>query len=220
MSIANCYNGEMNITDSQFLNLKLMSSLLFTVYTNTTITNWNIDSVTQYPNIIARLYDIHTFSNLMISSSSFKNMGVQFIYSEISSFTVNEVNLYNASWARSIIETTSSTAIVIRNFNASESITTVMPSFITFSNTVIYEISNSYFTEIQLYVIELIKSQINKFDGNYLNGINKALYFIDGSNGTITNSTFANFVQNVKSGDVYKSNIKSDGSAISNYLAF
>ena len=95
-----------------------------------------------------------------------------------------------------------------------------MPSFITFSNTVIYEISNSYFTEIQLYVIELIKSQINKFDGNYLNGINKALYFIDGSNGTITNSTFANFVQNVKSGDVYKSNIKSDGSAISNYLAF
>ena len=102
--------------------------------------------------------------------------------------------------------------------NVTQSISTTMPALITFSTSVVDEISSSTFTEIQYYVIEFIKSQIIKFEGNSLNGINKGLYFTDNSNGTILNSIFTNFVQNVKSGDIYKSNIKSDGSAICKYL--
>ena len=218
MSIANCYNGEMNITDSHFLNLKLKSSLLFSVYTNMTIDNNTVDSISQYPNFVVRLYDIHTFSNLMITNSSYQNMQVQFVYSEISSFVVDKANIYNVSCVRSIIETTSSTGVVLKNMNVTQSISTTMPALITFSTSVVDEISSSTFTEIQYYVIEFIKSQIIKFEGNSLNGINKGLYFTDNSNGTILNSMFTNFVQNVKSGDIYKSNIKSDGSAICKYL--
>lgn len=208
----------MNIRDAQFLNLKLKSSLLFTVYTNVTIDNSTVDNISQYANFVVRLYDIHTFSNLYITNSSYQNMQVQFVYSEISSFSVDVANIYNVSCIRSIIETTSSTAIVLKHMNVSQSISTVMPALITFSTSVVDEISNSTFTEIQYYVIEFIKSQVTKFDSNSLNGINKGLYFLDNSNGTISNSTFANFVQNVKSGDVYKTNIKTSGSAICKHI--
>ena len=215
MSIVNSYNGEMSIYNANITNLKLKSSLLFSVYTNITIANITVDSISQYQDLVVRLFDIHTFSNLNINGSSFQNMGVQFIYSEISSFILDGVSVYNVSWSRSIIETSSSTAIVIKNFNASVSISIDMPAFITFANTVIKEISNSNFTEIQYYVIEFVQSNLTKFNNNYLNGINKGLHFLSGSNGVIANSTFANFVQNIKSGDVYKSQIISDGSALS-----
>ena len=215
MSIANSYNGEMSISNTTVTNLNLKSSLLFSVYTNITISNITVDTISQYQDLIVRLFDIHTFSNLNIKGSVFQNMGIQFIYSEISSFVVDGVSIYNISWGRSIIETTSSTGIIIKSFNASTSTTTNMPALITFTSTIIDEISNSNFTEIQYYVIEFIQSNLTKFNNNYLNGINKGLYFLSNSNGVITNSTFANFVQNVKSGDVYKSQIKGDGSAIS-----
>ena len=151
----------------------------------------------------------------MVTKSNIQNIGIQTVYSEVSPFTVNEVNIYNSSCLRSTIEAISSTGIVLKNVNISESISTNMTAFITFISCVIDEISNSNFTEIQYYVIEFIQSNLTKFQNNYMNGINKGLYFLDGSNGMILNSTFANFVQNVKSGDIYKSQIKGDGSAIS-----
>ena len=153
MSIGNSYNGEMNILNSNFVNLKLKSSLIFTVYTNITINNVTADTISQYPNFVIRLFDIHTFSNLMMTNSNIQNMGVQTIYSEISSFTVNEVNIYNSSCPRSTIETTSSTGIVLKNVNISESIATNMVAFMTFTSSVIDEISNSNFTEIQCIII-------------------------------------------------------------------
>ena len=191
---------------------------MFAVYTNLLVDNSSFSNITQYSDYVVRIFDFHTFSNVSIVNSSFKSMGIQVIYSEISTFTVSEVEIFNISSSRSAIETSFSSAIVISNISVTQSISKDMPAFMTFTNSVVDLISSCSFTEIQYYVIELIRSQLTLFDGNNLNGINKGLHFYDSSNGTVTNSTFANFVQNVKSGDVYKSAIEDDGSAISKCL--
>ena len=218
ISIWNAYNGAVNITNVQVQGLNLKSSLVFAVYTNLLVDNSSFSNITQYSDYVVRIFDFHTFSNVSIVNSSFKSMEIQVIYSEISTFTVSEVEIFNISSSRSAIETSFSSAIVISNISVTQSISKDMPAFMTFTNSVVDLISSCSFTEIQYYVIELIRSQLTLFDGNNLNGINKGLHFYDSSNGTVTNSTFANFVQNIKSGDVYKSAIEDDGSAISKCL--
>ena len=157
---------------------------------------------------------------MTLTNSTFTNTQIQVLFSDLSTFTMDGVNIYNVSSQYSIIIARSSTLITIKNLNITYSKSTVYPALITFEDSSANEISNSSFTNIQYYIFEFIRSQVSSFQNNILNGINKGMHFIENSNATISNWTFSNFKQNIESGGVYKSEIKGDGSGISKELVW
>ena len=146
-----------------------------------------------------------------------QNIKVPIIISDISTFKIYGANIYNVSWSQSMIYVISSTSVAINNLNISNSISTSASSLITIHNSEIDEISDSYFSQNQYYTFVFMNSNMTVFKNNTLNGINKGIYFKENSNATISNWTFSNFVQNVESGGIYKSEINTDGSAVSKF---
>ena len=143
-----------------------------------------------------------------------QNIKVPIIISDISTFKIYGANIYNVSWSQSMIYVISSTSVAINSLNVSNSISTSALSLITIHNSEIDEISDSYFSQNQYYTFVFMHSNMTVFKNNTLNGISKGIYFKENSNAIISNWTFSNFVQNVESGGIYKSEINTDGSAI------
>ena len=217
MSIVNWYNGEVNISEVEIKNLKLKSNLILLTSAIWTIENCLVDNITQYLDHATVILEVEFYSNIVMTNITLQNIKIPIIISDISTFKIYGVNIYNVSWSQSMIYVISSTSVAINSLNVSNSISTSAHSLITIHKSEIDEISDSYFNHNQYYTFEFINSNLTVFKNNTLNGINKGIYFKENSNATISNWTFSNFVQNVESGGIYKSEINTDGSAISKF---
>ena len=205
------------MSDVEMNNLNLKSSLVLLISTTSQIYNINIVNITQVINYTPNILDIQFNTNLIITNITLQNIELPIIYSDISTFKIYGASMNNVSWSQSMIYIISSTSVVINNLNISNSISTSASSLITIHNSEIDEISDSYFSQNQYYTFVFMNSNMTVFKNNTLNGINKGIYFKENSNATISNWTFSNFVQNVESGGIYKSEINTDGSAISKF---
>ena len=205
------------MSDVEMNNLNLKSSLVLLISTTSQIYNINIVNITQVINYTPNILDIQFNTNLNITNITLQNIELPIIYSDISTFKFYGASMNNVSWSQSMIYVISSTSVAINNLNISNSISTSASSLITIHNSEIDEISDSYFSQNQYYTFAFMNSNMTVFKNNTLNGINKGIYFKENSNATISNWTFSNFVQNVESGGIYKSEINTDGSAISKF---
>ena len=217
MSIVNWYNGKVNISEVEIKNLKLKSNLILLTSAIWTIDNCLVDNITQYLDYETVIFEVQFYSNIVMTNIILQNIKVPIIISDISTFKIYGANIYNVSWSQSMIYVISSTSVAINSLNVSNSISTSALSLITIHNSEIDEISDSYFSQNQYYTFVFMHSNMTVFKNNTLNGISKGIYFKENSNAIISNWTFSNFVQNVESGGIYKSEINTDGSAISKF---
>ena len=191
--------------------------MMLLVSSSVNIANFKVSNITQYSNFIVNLINIQFNTNLIIKNSTFTNIQVRVLYSDISSFRMDVANLFNISWDQSLIQAGSSTSIVMSNLNITKSISASSVAIISFINSNVTEISNSSLSEIQYRMFEFNEWNVDSFKNNVLNGINKGIQFASHSNATLYNWTFANFVQNIESGGIYKSAIQDNGSGISKF---
>ena len=212
-----CYNGQITISNVEINNLKLKSKMMLLISSNVNITNLKVSNIIQYSGFIVNLINIQFNTDLVITNSTFTDIQVQVLYSDISSFRMDVAYLYNISWDQSIVQAGSSTSIVMSNLNITKSISTSSVAIISFSNSNVTEISNSSLSEIQYRMFEFNEWNVDSFKNNVLNGINKGIQFASHSNATLYNWTFTNFIQNIESGGIYKSVIQDSGSGISKF---
>ena len=215
--IMSCFNGQITISDVEIKNLKLKSRMLLLISWVLKITNFKVSNITKFSGYTVNLINIQFNTDLVMINSTFTDIQVRVLYSDISSFRMDGAYFYNISSDPSIIQVVSSTSIVMSNINITKSISLSSVAIISFSKSNVTEISNLSLSEIQYRMFEFNEWNVDSFKNNILNGINKGIQFTSYSNATLYNWTFANFVQNIESGGIYKSAIQDNGSGISKF---
>jgi hypothetical protein len=161
-----------------------------------------------------RFMKVEMGSNLVLKHSKFTNMEVSIINCFSSDMEIELVTAKNITSSNYITDSYFCTDLIMKNFELKSCTATDTISVISMRETLVNTIEDCTFYDNQPLIFNFLHSQFNKFERNSFDGMNKAIRAIKQTVGNIKDSSFVGMVQNVKSGDIYQSNIISDGSAI------
>lgn len=216
-SIAKFYRGYLILKDITISNIILQNPGLIM-----TLSELSVDSVT-ITNITRRTGSVAPFliseSDSIITLSNFEIDGVNFLLFVITNsyFQMYNTVLKNINADYHLIEAYTTQDIIIKNFTVFNSSSNYEENLVVFKNSVVESITDSKFSEIQFFALGFSNTVVKEFRNNTFDGMNRGIQIKLNSQVNISNVTIRNMKQNIKQGSLYFSDIKSSGSAISEF---
>jgi hypothetical protein len=214
VSIGYAYHGHLTMDNWTIHNITLYSSAFILIGSDFSIDHTNVTSLSRDHGSTARFLQIELDSFATMNNTMFSDMTISIANWFSSEIIFTGVQANNISSEEYVIDWyywpgVTFDKIVMHDWESKH-----LLGMIQITETTVKNIADSSFSECQLIVIIFKASNVLSFTGNTFDGFNKALSFEKKTNGTISNSIFKNFVQNVRDGVLFQSNIVSDGSAI------
>jgi predicted outer membrane repeat protein len=214
VSIGFVFNGEITIDECKIENMTFHSTAIILLGSTSTITKTNITNVYAEVGHNPAFMHLDLESTVQINDWIFKDLTVSVISCFNSKIELVNVELSNASTSSYIFDFYQCEDIVFNSFTMTDWEAEDVSGIIKFRETAVKNIENSIFSKSQPIVMIFESSTIQSFTGNSFDGFNMAIQFTKQTNGTIIDTEFKNFVQNIKEGDFFQSSITSDGSAL------
>jgi hypothetical protein len=215
-----CYDSFVDFQNITVENMYIHSNLIIVIGTVINLENSYIANISRKVGTSGRIYSAITRSTASIVNTVFENIPFGIIMLTESQMNVTGVHIENVTSTENIIDWHTSYEITIDGLTTYNLLTKNFPSVINFRFSAVKLIKNCIFEMTQYAVMRFGSSSLAEYTNNTMNGINRGIIFISGSNGTITNSLFTNMVQNVKEGNVYISSITRSGAAIGRHIPF
>lgn len=171
-------------------------------------------NLTKIENTTPRFMKVELGSSLILNHTTFTDMEVSIINCFSSDMEIQFVTAQNIISTEFITDCYFCTSLILKNFELRSSTAVGTAAVINIRETSVETIEDCIFYDNQPLVFLFQESQLNNFQRNSFDGMNKAIKASQRSVGVIKDSNFLNMVQNIKSGDIYQPEIVSDGSGI------